>query len=717
MVKRLISLLALCLFRLVPVQAQIIDDIQFFNQPIADILLALSIEGDITVIPDETVEGNASFQSQGMDVRDAIELFLKSERLYGTWEDNVLFVSRIRIEEGDHGEISLDAEDAPVQDIVLMLSRNISKSIVYDALPRDRVTLHVENSSLDSILEMLLKQFPDYAMTVDDNYFYINHQIVSNSGGIAGMLDRNAIVREDDGYSLNIARQSRFLNVIKRLFSLAEAEYSYLGRNDTVLSEMEFSSRSFDEILRLVLDQGNCDYTVVGDVYYIYDIQRNEVLQRYNATVLRELKNIDVKQAGALIPQGLLRSTLLSADERRNALILFGTLETLGPLQEFINLIDVPSLERIWKRYDLDYLKPAFIATILPSELKTIVLNPVPDTSSMLVSALAEQHDSLDAWLKVADLPTEGYPVKLRYISSEELLKNLPPSFSEEDIRRTQNPNLVFFLGSREKLNVFKEALKSMDTPIPQIRYDLLVIQYQDNQTLDWGTDLSMKPTSDAPGMSVQGNLLPVTDLKFDLVSVFGYQFALQLGLKLTESQAKVVADSTLNGLSGEKLIFRNTSTYRYRDTKVDTNGNVVLTSEQEITSGLFIDIEGKVSGDNMVTMNIQTTISKQMATDGIDENNLPPTSEKRIDTHIRTEAGRPVIIGGLTQQELVKTIKKTPFFGDIPLLKWLFRSEENTMVNTEFVVYIIPHIDFDWDFQTDNGRLFEHVYERYIEL
>ncbi len=697
--------------------AQMIDDLAFQNQQITDILRALGNAADITVITDKTVEGRASFHSQGLEIRQAIELFLKSEQLYGQWDNKVLYVSRVRIQVDAENKISLDAEDASIEDIVLALSRKVASSVVFDALPRERISVHVENQKTGNILEILLKKYPDYQLEEDDGYFYIRYQRnTGTSGGMGASLGRDGVIRQGNEYALNIRRQVRFLDVLERLFQLSELEFSYLGRNNGMLSPMQFSLRSFDELFRLILDQGSCDFTLVGNVYYIFDIQRNEVLQRHNATVLRRLSHLDAKSITRLFPQNILRSITMNVDEARNALILFGTLEALGTVQEFIDLVDVPTPEEMWQRYDLDYLNPSSLSGLLPGELKNLSINAIPETMSVLISGSPEQHKRLKEWLEIADKPLEGYPVTLSYISSEELIANLPPSFSDKDVRKTQNPNMVFFLGSRTKLSHFKEALRAIDKPIPQIRYDLLVIQYQENQSIEWDHNLSMKRAEFTPGSLVQGALSPLLDLSFDIVSTFGYQFALELSLKLTESKAKVIADSSLNGLSGESLSFRNTNTYRYRETKVDTNGNVVLSSEKEITSGLFIDINGNVSGDNMVSMDIQTTISKQLATSSTSENNLPPTSEKRIDTHIRSAAGRPVIIGGLTQQELTSSTKKVPGLGEVPVLKWLFRTNQKTMENTEFVVYIVPHIEFDRNFQSDEGGLFRDVYERYIE-
>ncbi|MCF6335636.1 MAG: type II and III secretion system protein, partial [Spirochaetales bacterium] len=144
-------------------------------------------------------------------------------------------------------------------------------------------------------------------------------------------------------------------------------------------------------------------------------------------------------------------------------------------------------------------------------------------------------------------------------------------------------------------------------------------------------------------------------------------------------------------------MSFKNTNTYRYRDMEVDPDtGKVESTGvTREITSGLIINLNGWVSGDQMITMEVKATVSKRGADVSSGTGNPPPTSEKIISTHIRTASGKPVVIGGLLQKDRDLVIEKVPFLGDITVLGLLFRSEVSTITNTELVIYIVPYIEY----------------------
>ena len=51
------------------------------------------------------------------------------------------------------------------------------------------------------------------------------------------------------------------------------------------------------------------------------------------------------------------------------------------------------------------------------------------------------------------------------------------------------------------------------------------------------------------------------------------------------------------------------------------------------------------------------------------------------------------VLAGGLIKETEEETYYRTPFFGSIPLLGWLFRGTEKNKVRTELIVLITPHV------------------------
>ncbi len=712
-------LLCLCLFCINsgPLTGQELKEIIFRDQAITDILQVLSGEAGTTVIADETVQGRTSFVSPGLPAAEALQFFLEQEGLYGKIDGSILRVSKINLTIDAKGLISLDADEVEAQSVISVLAREAESTILYDALPRLELNIHATSLPLADILKLIIRRMPDYVLEEDETYLYIKLNRDNKATGSRTSFQREGgITRNGDLYSIKIT-QGRSTDIIQQLFALSETEFSLLTTNENVLGKLEFSNKEFDKLLNLILEHAGLSYSVVGNLYYIYDSRQKDILAKYSSVVYRPLEYVDVKTISPLIPSSLTQSGSLKTDEANNAFVIYGTIEQLSPLIRFLDEIDKPQRERTWHRFELDYLDPASLQGILPPELSMLEITPIPNTSSMIVSASTIQCDELSRFLLVADQPEKGRPIRLRYIKNKDLIDNLPPTFNKEDISVTQDPSLVFFQGSDDKYSTFMRMLDTMDQPVPQIRYDLLVINYQDTEGFDWSIGGSFAPMEAGDATSFTGNISPLLDLSFDIASAFGYQFAVKLSTSIEETTSKVIADTTLNGLSGEKISFRNTNTYRYRDYRIDpVTGEQIAEGSREITSGLFIDIEGWVSGDGMITMDISATISRQHASNSDSDDVLPPTTERLVDTHVRAAAGSPVIISGLTQQDTVITEQRTPVLGKIPLLEWLFKKKVDSVEETEMVIYIVPHIEYDRNDGVDDGGLFERVYQKYVQ-
>jgi type II secretory pathway component GspD/PulD (secretin) len=56
-------------------------------------------------------------------------------------------------------------------------------------------------------------------------------------------------------------------------------------------------------------------------------------------------------------------------------------------------------------------------------------------------------------------------------------------------------------------------------------------------------------------------------------------------------------------------------------------------------------------------------------------------------------KSGQTIVVGGLIKDKDEKTMKKMPFFGDIPILGAMFRHRDQTKDERELIVFITPHI------------------------
>lgn len=697
--------------------AQEISEVEFVNQPIADILLALGQSAGVTIIPDETVEGRASYYFAAAELEEALDVFLASYDLYSREENGVYFISKIRVRPagaGGPGALSIDAEEVRIEPLLRSISEEIGKTVLYDQLPSERITVHSESIAPAAAVRLIMRRFDEYAVQADEDYFYVQRERQQQAADPGRLSD--LIQRVGESYAID-AERVRFQDAVNALFRAAEREYAMLKRGDEVLERVTFSGKSFSELLGLLLELGNADSRVEEGVTYIFDVNRETVLNRLDHIETVPLEHLRAADVVNLFPSGLASANLYRVDERRNTIILSGSRKEITPVAEFIRRLDRPTDGKSYHRFDLSYLSAQEAVALLPNNLRPVEPILLERTDSFVMLVTSGQREAISNYVRMIDRHDEGVLVELRYIRAEDLISNLPPSVTESDIVRTGDPTQIFLRASEAKRERFMRELRQVDTPVPQIRYELLVVQYQDTNEKSWGFSAQNEVLESGDETQFLGTIGSLFDLNFDIVSHFGYLFAVNFSADVGDSTASVLADTTLNGLSGEEISFQNTNTFRYREVETDPDsGEVEFTGvTREITSGIILEVDGWVSGDGMISMNVSAEVSKRGADTSATTGNPPPTSEKVVNTHVRTQTGRPVVIGGLLQQESDSVSQQTPLLARIPLLGKLFRFQDETVVNTELVIYIVPHIEYPYYEERDLDGKFRHLYDTLV--
>jgi type II secretory pathway component GspD/PulD (secretin) len=626
----------------------------FRNQQITDILMALAEVSGTSIIADETVEGIASFHFTDSEFEASLGIFLSSYNLFYTREGNTIRVSRIQgILDTSTGLVTMRAREVDVENLIRTLARIWNTTILHDPLPRISLSVDIDGLGPENVLDILIQRLAEFSLEKKDSYYYIRHT-GSGTPVIPAAFDRG-INRNGDIYSVSL-ENIRFFELLPELFKKAEREYAILTKTDTVLENLYYSEKDFDSLLRIILEQGNADYVIHNNIYYIVELQRRDIIKKFRETRIVPLNYLQAQDLPALLPADMGTGNSIKIDKKTNIAIVTGTTEEINPIISFIEKIDRPG---------------------------------------------------------------ENYPITLKYIKTDELLKTLPPSTVKEEIVDSGFPNLVFYTGPREKRELLLKDLAVIDQPKPQIRYEPLVIEYMKNKEARFNRGLQANPAGENSGMSFLGNLSNVMNLSFDVVAQFGYQFAANLSIQLGDNTAEVYANTTLNGLSGQEIKFQNTDTYRYQEFEVDADsGNISRTGvTREITSGLIVALNGWVSGDDMITISVNATVSKQNNNASNDSTALPTTSERVVNTQVRTPSGKPVVLSGLMKEDTNKIIKKIPLLGDIPFLGRLFKDQTDTKEKTEIVIYIVPYLSRDTtNEESDTSLTLERYYHGFVQ-
>lgn len=670
--------------------------LDFRNQKIRDIIYAIADISGETVFFDDTVEGSATFKFRDKDFESAINRFARANGLFVEKEGVVYNISRIKVQVTEDKRVNVEAEDVGAEIFLKILSRKTGITIMSDSFSKTNITIRMEGAKIIDVLKTVCYKLPGFEIEEINGGYYL----YKASGQLSAKRssDNFKITKDGDLYSINI-KKALFTSVIEKLFTEGEREYVFYCKTGSVLENISYEDKEFDTLLTLLLSPLSCDFAKTDNVYSIYDVDKKTFMRGIKNTKVIKPVNMGAERLVALLPTDVMQGVTIKTDKRTNTIFLTGTQSETEQTEELINKIDSRISYGEYKRFDLKNINVEEIVSLIPKELLYSEVIVIPGSNSFVAEVNETNLAKMEEFINIADSKIGVYIITLKYIKAEDLFKNLPPSADKKKLYATGDSTRVYYSGTKEQYEAIKKELKEIDRPREQIRYQILVIQRQKSDAFNLNPSFKFSSNDDASKSGTYSygvSLKNILSMNFDIISKFGMQFAATLNSEIDDGLSHVLADTTLNGLSGEKVKFSNTSTYRYRDIVIEGTTSRYTSTTREITSGLTLSVNGWVSGDNMITASIEAAVSKQsIAPSSSDDTTSPPsTTEKKVSTTVRCKSGEPVIIGGLLETETDLSESRTPVFGAIPGIGNLFKKQTRSRVDTEFVVYLVPFVE-----------------------
>lgn len=632
----------LCLlfvFAAVRIFSQEVNGFEFVDKEIGEILYSVSLFSGFPIVADDTVSGSASFRFAGTDFESAFESFLNTERLYVEKNDSVWTVSRIRLVKNENNYL-LDAREVKSSRILEKISSYFGEEISYDVLPEKNLTVHTKGSDSRTLVSSIVRQLGEsYELQVKDSNLHIarkEQQIPQKTVFFQHIeIERKFNEEDKEVFSVDI-KDAVVREVFENLFMKAGKQFIFSAAGNTNIERACFENLSFEQTLELLCAESNLSWNCHESVYYIY-------------------RNSSGKN-----------------------LILEG--------------------KKYWKNYSLAYKKSSVITREIQSKYRDAEIIAADEEKVFSCYGNDEVHSFVDQIIQLLDSEENCYLVRLMNIKTQELSSRLMPGVEKNQIVETADDSVFYFRGSENQYKKFCSLLKEIDVPVKQIRYDLLVVQYQNTKNSDWESNVSAKPLQFGDLNGITASLGSVLNFNLDVVSSFGLKFASSLQAAINENNAHVFADTTLHAIQGKTVSFTNTSTYRYRDNNVDpeTGKPVYSGVTREIASGLKLEVTGSVNGHGEIICKVNASVSRQGADVSSKTGNPPPTSEKVITTEVRGKSGEPIVLSALIQKEEELSQSRVPLLSKIPLLGWLFKARHETAEETKLVIYLVPNYETD---------------------
>jgi len=379
------------------------------------------------------------------------------------------------------------------------------------------------------------------------------------------------------------------------------------------------------------------------------------------------------------------------ADQRLNAVVLFGDKGTRESMKSLITLLDVPSPEALG-RINVYFLENAD-ATELAKVLDGIIKAAQPQRQAAPGAAPVTPFEAAGGITITADKATNA----LIIVASPSDYQNLTQVIKQLDKRRRQvYVEAMIIEASIDKLRElgtkWRVMARSQGEPVAIGGFG----------TLDPSALQSVIYGLEGVTLGGMGNFLnvPLTTIGADgtistsTLTVPG--FAALFSLNEFKDAINILSTPqilTSDNKEAEIVVGENVPFISKRERDITTT-NTVLSSIERKDVGITLRITPQITEGDSVKLDIYQEISSvKQESENILINVGPTTTKRSTKTSVVVRDKQTVVIGGLMQEKDEENLTKVPVLGDIPVLGWLFKHKSISKKKTNLLVFLTPHV------------------------
>ena len=187
-------------------------------------------------------------------------------------------------------------------------------------------------------------------------------------------------------------------------------------------------------------------------------------------------------------------------------------------------------------------------------------------------------------------------------------------------------------------------------------------------------------------------------------VGASGLQYALGLSQQWQVALHALARDSKLNILSSPSVLASDNKPARIDVTtevpipstsyQIQTTGPSVLETKVEYrNTGVILDVTPHINEHGLVTMDVTQEVSNVGELVKVAGQDYYTFNKRRVMTALTVKHNQTIVIGGLISDQKNDAATGVPWLVKIPLLRWLFGAETNSVSKSELIVMITPRV------------------------
>lgn len=162
-----------------------------------------------------------------------------------------------------------------------------------------------------------------------------------------------------------------------------------------------------------------------------------------------------------------------------------------------------------------------------------------------------------------------------------------------------------------------------------------------------------------------------------------------QLSALQQDGKLNILSSPSITTLDNQMAFTENGTIVPYATT--ETSGGTVTRSIKKEEATLRLEITPHVIDGQKLKMKI--VVKKNEVDDTRDVDGNPYIIKKQTETNLIVNDGETVVISGLTKSKTQDGDSGVPWFKDVPVLGWLFKSDSKSEEMEEVLIFITPNI------------------------
>jgi general secretion pathway protein D len=609
---------------------------------------------------------------------------------------------------GADAPVSLNFVNADIDSVVRAIGKVSGRSFVID--PRVKGTVNIVSSkpvapalTYDILLSALRVQ--GFAAVESNGLTLIVPEADAKlhySGAGRGSGDRivtEVIVVEHES-------AAQLLPVLKPLISPNNNIAAYAANNTLVITDYAENVRKIRQIVEAV-DRVSTPEPLLIQLRHASVVELAPLLTR----LLGDAPPIT--QAGVGDVQ---RRILLIPDLRSNSLLVQAPgAARLARLRQLIDQLDVPAASG--GNMHVVYLKNAE-ATKLAQTLRAILTGDTSAPTSGGAGAGASLSSPTAAASSLSSTGASGSYGGGRAAASEASTPGI--------VQADAATNSLIITAPEPTFNMLRAVIEKLDMRRAQVFVEALIAEVSAEKATEWGVQwntfggvgggqtrvvggtnfggigtniigIAQNPAIAGPGLNLG---IARGQITLPGVGTITNLNALARALE-SDERTNILSTPNLLTLDSEEariVVGQNVPfvTGSYAQTGTTTTPSPFQTIERKDV-GLMLKVKPQITEGGAVRMQVFQEVSSVEETTR-NQSAGPTTNKRSLESTVVVDDGDFIVLGGLIQDSLVRSASKVPWLGDLPLVGWLFRYENEQRVKTNLMVFLRPVIVRNFD-------------------